>query len=175
MREVDKGGADRHRDLPHLSLIAVRAACPGEVAAEEAIVVATRHDVNMEVRHTLADDIVDRHERAFATGRSGYGARQAPRQGEERSHLADGQIGKGPDMRSRREQHMAGEQRAAIEKCDPRWIVEDDLGGGIAADYCAEDTRAAAGAVTRVQLDVEDHGDRTPLSHEWLFASRRNR
>ncbi len=108
MREGGKGGTDRHCNLPHLSLVAVRAACPGEVAAEETIVVATRHDVNMEVRHTLADDVVDRHERAFATDRSGHGARQAPCQGEERSHLADGQIGKGPDVGSRHEQNMAG-------------------------------------------------------------------
>ena len=79
MRKVGKGGADRRRDPPHLILIAVRAASPGKVAAEEAVVLATRHDVNMEVRHALADDIVDRHERAFAASCPGHGARQTPR------------------------------------------------------------------------------------------------
>jgi hypothetical protein len=165
MPEVGKGGADCRRDLSHLILIAVWAAGPGEVAAEEAIVLATRHDMNMEVRHALADYIVDRHERAFATRRSGHGARQAPRQGEEWPHLADGQIGQGRDVRSRHEQYVAGEQRAAIEKRNPYWFVEDDLGGCIAADDGAEDTPTTARAVARLQLDVEDHpGPSIPFS-----------
>ena len=91
-------------------------------------------------------------------------------QGEEWSHLGDGQIGKGSDMRPRNEQNVAGQQRAAIEKCDPRWIVEDDLGRRIAADDGAEDTRATARAVARLALDVEDHdGPCTPFSR---MASR---
>ena len=68
MGEVGKGGADRRRDPPHLILIAVRAASPGEVAAEKAIVGAPRHVVNMAVRHALADDVGGP---TSVTGRSG--------------------------------------------------------------------------------------------------------
>jgi len=73
-------------------------------------------------------------------------------------------------MRPRYEQNVAGQKRASIEKCDPRWIIEDDLGGCIAADDCAEDTPVTAGA--RLELDVEDHG---VLSRDVLLATRRNR
>jgi hypothetical protein len=161
--EIAKGGPNRRRDLPHLIVIAVRAARPGEVAAEEAVVVATRHDVNVEVWHALADDIVDRHERAFATGGPRHGARQALCEGEEWSHVGDGQIGKGRDMRPGHQENMAGQERASIEECDSRWIVEDDLGRSFTADDGTEDTLATARAAARLELDVENHG---PLSCE---------
>ena len=156
----------------HVIVVTVRASRPGKVAAEEAVVVATGHDVDMEVRHALADDIVDGHERAFATSRQGHGARQALRQSEQWSHLGNGQIGKGPNMRPGHEQNVAGQERASIEECDPRWIVEHDLGGCFAADDGAEDTPATARAVSWLELDVEDHG---ALTREWLLATRRNR
>ena len=73
------------------------------------------------------------------------------------------------------EQNMTGQERASIEEGDTRWIVEDDLGRRIAADDGAEDTLATARAIARLELDVEDHGDRAPLSREWLLAIRRNR
>ena len=133
---------------------------------------ATRHDVNMEVRHALADHVIDCQERAFGSGRSGQGPRQALRQGEERPHFGDRQIGKGRDMRPGHEQNVAGQEGEAIEECDPRCIVEDDLGGRIAADDGAENARATAGAVTWLELNVENHG---ALSREWLVATRRNR
>ena len=60
--EIAKGSPDRRRDLMHVIGVAVWVARPGKVAAEETIVMATRHDVEMKVRHTLADHIVDRHE-----------------------------------------------------------------------------------------------------------------
>jgi hypothetical protein len=170
--EVAKGSSDRRRDLTHLIVIAVRVACPGEVAAEEAVVVATRHDVNVKVRHALADDIVDRHERAFAAGGLGHGTRQALRKGEERSYLGDGQIGKGRDVRPGYQENMAGQERASIEECDPRWLVEDDFGRSFTADDGAEDTSATARAVARLELDVEDHA---ALSCDRLRATRRNR
>jgi hypothetical protein len=62
----------------------------------------------MEVRHALADRIVDRHERALATGGLRHGASQTSREGEEWSHFGDGQIGKGRDMLAGHEQHVAG-------------------------------------------------------------------
>ena len=80
---VAQCGADRCRDLPQVVVAAVRPARPGKVVAEEAIVVATRHDVNVEVRHALADDIVDRHERAVSIGSLRHGACQTSREGEE--------------------------------------------------------------------------------------------
>jgi hypothetical protein len=156
--EVAKGGTDRPRNLPHLIVIMVRATRPGQVAAEEAVVVATRHDVNVEVRHALADDIVNRQERASVTSCQGHGARQVPREGEERAHFGGRQIGKRRDMQPGHQQHVAGQERASIEECDPRWIVEDDLGGCFAAEDGAEDTPATARAVARLELDVEDHG-----------------
>ena len=172
MYEVAKCGPDRRRDLTHLVVIAVRAACPGEVAAEEAVVVATRHDVNVKVRHALADDIIDRHERAFAAGGPRHGARQALCKCEKRSHVGDGQIGKGRDVRPGYQENMAGQERASIEDCDARWLVEDDLGRSFTADDGAEGTPATARSVARLELDVEDHG---ALSCERLRATRRNR
>jgi hypothetical protein len=172
MYEVAKDSPNRRRDLLHLIVVAVRAARPGEVAAEEAVVVATRHDMNVEVRHALADNIVDRHERAFATGGPRHGARQALCKGEERSHVGDGQIGKGRDMRPGHQENMAWQERASIEECDSRWIVEDDLGRSFTADDGTEGTPATARAAARLELNVEDHG---ALSREWLLATRRNR
>jgi hypothetical protein len=170
--EVAKGSPDRRRDLSHLIVIAVRAACPGEVAAKEAVVVATRHDVNVEVRHTLADDIIDRYEGAFATGGPRHGPRQALCEGEQWSHIGDGQIGKSHHVRPGYQENMAGQQRASIKECDARWLVEDDLGGSFTAEDGAEDTLATTRAVARLELDVEDH---SALSCEWLRATRRNR
>jgi hypothetical protein len=170
--EVTKGSPDRRRDLSHLIVIAVRAACPGEVAAEEAVVVATRHDVNVKVRHALADDIIDRDERAFATGGPRNGARQSLREGEKRSHIGDGQIGKSLDVRPGYQENMTGQERASIKECDARWLVEDDLGRSFTADDGAEDTLATARVVARLELDVENHG---ALSCEWLRATLRNR
>jgi hypothetical protein len=145
--------------LPHVTLVTVRVARPGKIAAEEAIVVATRHDVNMKVRHTLADHIVDRHERSVATGGLGHGASQASREGEKWSHVRDGHVGKRCDMLPRHEQQVAGQERTSIEEGNAGWIVEDDLGRCITADDGAEDTPATARAVDRLELDVENHGE----------------
>src|SRR5919112_5260449 len=111
MRLGVEGGVDRLRDLPHVIVVTIWVARPGEVAAEEAIVVATRHDVDMEVRHALADHIVDRHERTVATGRLWHGPRQTSREGEEWSHFGDGKIGKSRDMPPGHEQNVTGQER----------------------------------------------------------------
>ena len=125
----------------------------------------TRYDMDMEVRHALADDIVDRHERTVATGGLCHGACQTSREGEEWSHVGEGQIGKGRDMLPGQEQHVARQERSSIEEYDASWIVQHDLGGRIAADDGAEDTRVTARAITQLELDVEDHsGPRSPFS-----------
>ena len=149
---------DRGRDLPHVILVTVWAARPGEVAAEEAVIVATRHDVNVEVRDALADHIVDRHKRAGATDGLWHGPGQTSREGEEWTHFGYGQIGKGRDMLPGHEQNVTGQERASIEKGDASRIVEDDFGRRIAADDGAKNTRVTARTVGRLQRDVEDHG-----------------
>jgi hypothetical protein len=163
---VAQGGTDRRRHLLKVIVVTVRVARPGKIAAEETILMATRHDMDMEVRHALADHIVDRHERTVATGGLRHGAGQASREGEEGTHFGHGQIGKGRDVLPRHEQNVAGQERASIEEGDARWIVEDDLGRRIAADDSAEDARATARPIGRIERDVEDHGDRAPLSRE---------
>src|SRR3954453_15177191 len=131
---------------------------PGKVAAEEAIVMAARHDVDVEVRHALADHIVDRHERAVATGSLRHGASQTLREGEEWAHFADGQIGKGRHMLPGHEQNVAGQEWSSIEEGDARWIVEDDLGGGTAPGGGSEDTPGIARTIGGLEHNVEDHG-----------------
>jgi hypothetical protein len=146
-------------------VVTVRVARPGKVAAEEAIVVATRHDVDVEVRHALTDHIVNRHERAVATGSVRHGASQTLREGEEWAQLGDGQIEKGPNMLPGHEQNVAGQERPSIEEGDACWIVENDLGGRIAADDGAEDTPGIARTIGRLERNVEDHGGpRSPFS-----------
>jgi hypothetical protein len=165
MRAGAKGGTDRRRDLAHVIVVSVRVARPGKVAAEEAIVMATRHDVDMEVRHALADHVVDRHERTVVTSRLRQCACQTSREGEEGAHFGGGQIGKGGDMLSGDEQNVAGQERASIEEGDTRWIVEDDLGRRIAADDGAEDALATACSIARLERDIENHdGPRSPFS-----------
>jgi len=129
-------------------IVPVRSASPGKVAAEEAIVMAARYDMDMEVGHALADYIVDCHERAFATGGLSHGAGQTSREDEEWSHVGDGQIGKGRDMLPGNEQHMAGQERSSIKEGDASWIVEDDLGGRIATNDGAEDTPVTIRGIT---------------------------
>ena len=125
----------------------------------------TRYDMDMEVRHALADDIVDRHERTVATGGISHGACQTSPEGEEWSHVSDGQIGKGRDMLPGHEQNMAGQERASIEEGNASRIIEDDLRGRIAADDGAEHTPVAARLIGRLERDVEDHGGpRSPFS-----------
>jgi hypothetical protein len=114
--------------------------------------------MDVEVRHALADHIVDRHERAVATGSLRHRASQTLREGEEWSHVANGQIGKGRDMLPGHEQNMAGQEWASIEEGDAIWIVEDDLGGRIASDDGAEDTPGVARTIGRLERNVEDHG-----------------
>jgi hypothetical protein len=75
--------------MPHVIVVSVREARPGKVAAEEAIVMATRHDMDMEVRHALADHVVDRHERTVATGGQRHGACQTSHESEEWSYFGD--------------------------------------------------------------------------------------
>jgi hypothetical protein len=146
-------------------VVTVWVARPGKVAAEEAIVMATRHDMDMEVRHALADHVVDCHERTVAIRGLRHGACQTSREGEEWSHCGDGQIGKGRDMLPGHEQNVTGQERAPIEEGDTSWIVEDDLGRRIAADDGAEDALATAGSIARLERDVENHdGPRTPFS-----------
>ena len=101
---------------------------------------AARHDMDVEVRHALADHIIDRHERAVATHSLRHGASQTLHEGEEWSHFVDGQIGKGRDMLPGHEQNVAGQEWSSIEEGDASWIVEDDLGGRISTNYGAEDT-----------------------------------
>jgi hypothetical protein len=146
-------------------VVSVRSASPGKATAEEVIAMVTRYDMDMEVRHALADDIVDRHERTVATGGISHGACQTSREGEEWSHVSEGQIGKGRDMLPGYEQHVAGQERLSIEEGDTSWIIKDDLGRRMAADDGAEDTCVTARAITQLELDVEDHsGPRSPFS-----------
>ena len=155
--EVAKGSPDRRRDLPHLIAVAVGAASPGKIPAEEAVIVATRHDVDVEVRHALADDVVDGHKRAIGLGRLGDGACQALREGKERTDLSDRQIRKRCHVRPGYEQDVAWQERAPVEKRDARRLIEDDLRRCVAADDRAEDASVVSHPVDLLELDVEDH------------------
>lgn len=46
---IAQGGANRLRENAPFLIVAVGMSGPGQVTAEEAVVVATRHDVDMEV------------------------------------------------------------------------------------------------------------------------------
>jgi hypothetical protein len=146
-------------------VITVRVARPGKVAAEEAIVMATRHDMDMEVWHALADHVVDRHERTVAAGGLRHGACQTSRESEEGAYFGDGQIGKSRDMLPGHEQNVTRQERALIEERDTNWIVENDLGRRLAADDGAEDAPATTRPISGLERDVEDHdGLRAPFS-----------
>ena len=72
---------------------------------------SSRHDVHVEVRHRLADPVVDGHERALRAHRRLDHPLHRRHPLEERSDAIGGHVGQGLDVHSGRDQHVAVEQR----------------------------------------------------------------
>ena len=120
---------------------------------------AAGHDVDVQVGHALADDVVDGDKCAVGARRLLHGRRQSLCQGEEQPYLRHGQIGKGRDVIAGDEQHVTWEERAAIEEGDAGGIVENDVGGRRAArdrTKWARSPRSRPGLI-RLSGNVEDH------------------
>jgi hypothetical protein len=82
-------GANRSGCRGSLRIVTVRTSRPGQIAAEEPVVVTAGHEVDMKVWHALADDVIDGYERSLRTHGLGYGSGQPLSEAKERPHAFD--------------------------------------------------------------------------------------
>ena len=91
---------------------------PEETA--QAVAAVPGHDVHVEVRHALADGVVDGHEGAVGAERAHHRARHTLDDAEERSDEIGVEIGQGHDVWPRHHKNVTLEHRPAIEEQRPR-------------------------------------------------------
>lgn len=94
----------------------VRLARPEETT--ETIFPAPRHDVHVEMRHALADAVVDGHEGTVGCKRGLDSTSQELGGGKERLYERGGEIRKGFDVVFRNEQGMARKDGPMVEEGD---------------------------------------------------------
>jgi len=97
--------------------------------------------VHVQVRHRLADHVVDQDHRAVGWQAVLDRALQPLSRAEELGHLIGGQVAEQDDVLFRHDQDMAREQRPVIEERDQPLRLEDDHRLLLAADDGAEGTR----------------------------------
>src|SRR5439155_11356863 len=100
---------------------------PRPEEAAQAVLLAPGHDVDVEVRHALADAVVDGHEAAVRLHPVLHrrGQRAGPQ--EERTDARGREVAERLVMLLGHEQAMAGEDGAVIEERDALLVVEDDV------------------------------------------------
>ncbi len=94
----------------------------GPKEAFQAVFAASRHNVDMQVRHALADAIVHRYERPVCSHRRFDGEREKLGILKERRDQFLGQISQGFVVLFRNQKAMAGKNGTMIKK-GPRYLV----------------------------------------------------
>ena len=94
--------------------------------------------MDVQVRHALADDVVEGDERSGLPHRLRHGDREEPGAPEERPDQVVGQVGERLVVVTGDEQQVAWEQRPVVEEGERALILEDDVGGLVAGDDLTE-------------------------------------
>src|SRR5438445_12113458 len=133
-----KGGPDLRRGLRHHGIRLVLLALPDEPRGEESVAFVARHDVNVKVRHALADPGVRRDERSLCFERLLHGDRGSTHRAEDRRQQLVREVVESLDVRRRHHQHVAVQERSAVEERDHLVFTMDDLGRELAVSDLAE-------------------------------------
>jgi len=117
--------ADPTRDLRGLGVGGVLRPRPEEPA--EPVLAVAGHDVDVQVRHRLADDVVDAVEDAHRTGGLPDRDAERPRSKRERAAQLVRKVPQRLVMLLRHEEDVPGEQRPRVEEREKRVVVEHDV------------------------------------------------
>lgn len=120
-------GPDRPLHILHLALALIRIAGPKE--SPKSIFLPPRHDMHMQVRHTLADPIVNCDQRPFSFHGCLHGPRQQLCRAEKWRDQIRRQIAERLVMLSWNQQGMPREKRPVIEERQRHRILIDDASG----------------------------------------------
>lgn len=94
----------------------------------------------MEVRHALADAVVDRHKRSVSRKPRLDGPREQPHICEKRGDQRIGEVAQRRDVLSWDQQTVAREERPVIEKGQTEGVLEYNLCRDYSSRYPAEET-----------------------------------
>src|SRR5260221_421334 len=109
---------DLRREVFHLRVVLIFLALPDEPSREQSVAFVSWDDVNVKVRHALADPSVRRDERALGAKRLLYCDRRSSDGGEDRREQVVGQIVERLDVPCRHDEHVSWQERSAIEERD---------------------------------------------------------
>src|SRR3954451_9535930 len=144
-------GADPTRHRAGLLVARVLRARPEEAA--QAVLAAPRHDVDVQVRHRLRHDVVDRVEDALGLHRVAHGDADALGRRRERAEQIGGRVEQRVDVRARDEQRVAGEQRPVVEEGQERVVGVDDVGVDLArrdpSEQAGQNSLSAASSIAK--------------------------
>ena len=126
----------RAQGLVDFVRVLIGAAGPEE--SFQAVALAARNDVNMEMRNALAHAIVDGHEASLGVHALGDGAGKKLHVQKERTDQLSRQVRKRLEMALYDEEAMAGEKRPMIQKCEGELVFKNFVAGNAAADDIAE-------------------------------------
>ena len=112
----------------------------GPKEAFQAVFAASRHNVDMQMRHALADAIVNRYKRPVRIHRRLDGEREKLGILKERRDQLLGQITQGFVVLFRNQEAMAGKNGTMIEKGQRCLIFKNQSGNHLPADDLAERT-----------------------------------
>lgn len=104
----------------------------------ETISPMARHNMNVKVRHALADSIIDRNKCPFCLHCFLHGSRQELCPHKKASHKILGKIEQGFIMRPRNQQAMPWEEGAPIKERNRHGVLEDYFRVGLPRGYTAK-------------------------------------
>ena len=144
-RSAASGLADALGDGRRLARAVPR---PRPEEAAQPVALGPRHDVDVEVGDALADDVVVGDERALGAQRHRHGRGQQLDALEERPDV--GELGQRHDVLGRHDQHVAGEQRRAVEEGDGDVVAVDDSAGASPATMAQNTQPGSTPATVRL-------------------------
>jgi hypothetical protein len=121
-----------------LRLLVVGVTVPGPEEAAQAITPGPRHDMGVQVRDALADDVVHGDERSLRAKGIGNGGADRPDGAEERHDQLVGQVRKSHDVLAGDDQDMTLEKRPRVEERDNLLAGQDDVRWNRPCGYGAE-------------------------------------
>lgn len=129
-------GTQRFVEGEHFAFL-VGAAGPEEAA--KTVAAFAGNDVDVKMRHALADDVVHGDEGAFSFHGLLHFAGKHLSVGEKRSDQFGGEIRQSGVVRFRNQQDVAGEKRANVEEGHGDFVFENNFGFEIARNDFAEE------------------------------------
>jgi hypothetical protein len=119
----------------HFALL-VGAARPEEAA--QAVAAFARDDVDVEMRHALADDVIHGHKGAFCFHYLLHFSGEHLSVDEKRADQGGGEVRQSGVVRFRNQQDVAGEKRANIEEGHGDFVFENNFGFQFSRNNFAE-------------------------------------